>query len=166
MEGVAPLAERPARVAGHRRQVSHKDRPRRSLEGRGGDPQKVPGFEIEHQGERIEGRSAGADPRQLLRLRSGAIPVDRRLDLHGLSQKAARETVESALAQAARAGARALLIIHGRGRHSPDGPVLKRALPFWLAAAPGNRVLGFTSADPARGGAGATLVLLRRRKRR
>ncbi len=157
MEGVAPLADGPARVAGRRRRPAPRQDRRQRPEQR-----KVPGFEIEHLGERVEGRAPGADPRQLRRLTSGEIPVDRRLDLHGLSEAAARETVEAALAQAARAGWRALHVIHGRGRRSPDGPVLKRALPFWLAAAPGGRVLGFTSADPARGGAGATLVLLRR----
>ena len=54
-------------------------------------------------------------------------------------------------------------MVHGRGLHSPEGPVLKEALPGWLAAAPiGARVLAFATAGPEAGGAGASYVLLRR----
>ncbi|MFQ5418592.1 MAG: Smr/MutS family protein, partial [Myxococcota bacterium] len=59
---------------------------------------------------------------------------------------------------------RCVLVIHGRGRGSADGPVLKSALPGWLALPPlGASVMAFASAPPGDGGAGATVVLLRRR---
>jgi DNA-nicking Smr family endonuclease len=56
-----------------------------------------------------------------------------------------------------------VLVVHGRGLHSPGAPVLKHALPGWLAEPPlGQRVLAFASATPPHGGTGATFVLLRR----
>lgn len=123
-------------------------------------------FVVERAGERIEGRAPGADRRTLLRLRKGEPEPERELDLHGLSAAAAERALSEALEAAWQAGERCLLVIHGRGLRSPGEPVIKQSLPGWLAAPPhGSRVLAFTSAAPARGGAGATLVLLRRRKR-
>jgi DNA-nicking Smr family endonuclease len=123
-------------------------------------------FELELAGERIEGRAPGADRRTLARLRQGEPPPERRIDLHGLRAQAAERALAAALQAAWQAGERCLLVVHGRGLHSSGEAVLRERLPAWLAAPPhGARVLGFTSAAPALGGAGATLVLLRRRKR-
>jgi len=75
-----------------------------------------------------------------------------------------RELERFVTSSAAR-GARALLVIHGRGRGSDaDGPVLRPAVWEWLASAAAERagVMAFTSARPRDGGDGATLVLLRR----
>lgn len=123
-------------------------------------------FELERAGERIEGRAPGVDRRTLLRLRKGEPAPEREIDLHGLRVGAAEQALAAALEAAWRASERCLLVIHGRGLRSPAEPVIKRSLPGWLAAPPhGARILAFTSAAPERGGAGATLVLLRRRKR-
>jgi DNA-nicking Smr family endonuclease len=123
-------------------------------------------FELERSGERIEGRAPGADRRTLARLRKGEPAPERELDLHGLPAASAERALAAELEAAWQAGERCLLVIHGRGLRSEHEPVIKRSLPGWLAAPPhGARVLAFTSARPERGGAGATLVLLRRRKR-
>jgi len=123
-------------------------------------------FELELTGERIEGRAPGADRRTLARLRKGEPAPGREIDLHGLRAAAAERTLAAELEAAWRAGERCLLVIHGRGLHSPGTAVLRERLPAWLAAPPhGARVLAFTSAAPRRGGGGATLVLLRRQKR-
>lgn len=119
-------------------------------------------FELERVGDRITGLAPGVSPGALEPLLTGRRPVELRLDLHGLSTEAARGEVRSALAGALASGLRSLLIVHGRGRRSPDQPRLKESLPGWLAEPPhGRQVLGFTSAAADRGGAGATLVLLR-----
>jgi len=124
-------------------------------------------FEIESAGERVSGLAPGVDRRHLRRLRSGKVPVERRVDLHGLVSHEAREAVRDALLEAAAAGARCVLVVHGRGSHSPGEPVLKAALPEWLAEPPlGARVLAFATAPPRDGGAGATCVLLRRTRKR
>ena len=54
-------------------------------------------------------------------------------------------------------------MVHGRGQHSLAGPVLKAALPDWLREAPlAYEVLAFAPAAAGHGGAGATLLLLRK----
>jgi DNA-nicking Smr family endonuclease len=56
-------------------------------------------------------------------------------------------------------------VIHGKGLRSGNrGPVLKHTVNTLLRRA--DAVLAFTSARPAAGGTGATLVLLRRLKAR
>jgi len=54
-----------------------------------------------------------------------------------------------------------VLVVHGRGNRSESGPVLREALPVWLAEEPhAGAVLAFAAAEDRRGG--ATYVLLRR----
>lgn len=120
-------------------------------------------FTLTLTGEQIEGRASGIDVRVVRRLKAGDPRVEARLDLHGHS----RETAVAALArfvETARPSRRALLVIHGRGAHSGEGPVLKPLVWRWLASsrAAAVAVLAFTSARPADGGDGATLVLLRK----
>lgn len=120
-------------------------------------------FEDLRNGERIEGRAPGIDRKLLRRLRAGAFDVEQRFDLHGLLAAEAREVLQEALLEAFAAGRRCVLVIHGRGLHSAEEPVLKRALPGWLAEpALGGHILAFSSATPAHGGFGATYVLLRK----
>jgi len=121
-------------------------------------------FEIVRTGERTEATAPGIDRKHLRRLRAGRVAIETRIDLHGLHSVDARETVRRALVEAAEAGRRCALVVHGRGRHSQGDAVLKEALPVWLAEPPvGSLVMAFASATPADGGAGATYVLLRRR---
>jgi DNA-nicking Smr family endonuclease len=94
-------------------------------------------------------------------LRRGAIEPDLEIDLHGLTSTAAARALRDALREAINAGARCVLVVHGRGTRSESGPVPRDALPGWLAEAPhGAHVLAFAAADDRRGG--ATYVLLRR----
>jgi DNA-nicking Smr family endonuclease len=153
MKGVKPLAGR----------GKSQPPPRNPVVSRPAPAETPVRFEITHSGERMEGRAPGIDAKQLRRLRSGGVPVDVRVDLHGLRGQRARAAVRAALIGAAEAGQRCVLVIHGRGRGSQDGPVLKQALPDWLAEPPlGARVMAFASATAADGGTGATYVLLRR----
>jgi DNA-nicking Smr family endonuclease len=114
------------------------------------------------------------------KLRRGRMPIEARLDLHGLTQDAAWRELEGFLARAEAAGRRSLLIITGTGLRSrlrnddDDLPfrlderrpgVLRDSLPRWLSA-PHNRprVLAWSPAQQRDGGAGAFYVLLRRRR--
>ncbi len=120
-------------------------------------------FEGLRNAEKLEGRAPGIDRKLLRRLRKGAFEVELRIDLHGLLAAEARECVREALLEAFAAGRRCALVIHGRGLHSANQPVLKRTLPDWLAEPPlGERVMAFASAIPEHGGLGATYVLLRK----
>ena len=129
---------------------------------RGDDSDTTVSFDLDRLGERVEGLAPGVDHGLLRKLRNGEIPRDARVDLHGLDEASARRRVHEVLLEARRQGNRCVLVIHGRGSHSPDGPVLKQALIDWLAEPPvGPNVLAFASATGGDGGVGATYVLLR-----
>ncbi len=122
-------------------------------------------FAIEYSGERVSGLAFGIDRAHLRRLERGEIDFDRRLDLHGSNSTEARHLLTNELKNASASGKRCVLIIHGRGLHSEDGPVLKTAVIEWLTAPPlAARIMAFSSAPPAEGGPGATAVLLRRKR--
>jgi DNA-nicking Smr family endonuclease len=113
----------------------------------------------------VDGWASGFDRRRLRALRRGAIEADDELDLHGLSRAQAHAALRRFLREAIEAGARCVLIVHGRGLRSSAGPVLRDALPGWLGEEPhGPRVLAFAAAEAKRGG--ATYVLLRRARMR
>lgn len=156
--GVKPLPAAPETVP-QRRPAARRvaaGAPARRHEGR---------FDIEYFGDSILGLVEGGDQRQLHRLQRGDIHIEIQLDLHGHSEVAARKRVEESVDHAYSYGKRCLLVIHGRGHRSAGAPVLKHALPDWLTGPRcAARVLAFCSAPAELGGAGATLVLLRRRR--
>ncbi len=121
-------------------------------------------FETTDDGERIEGRRLDTDPRDLRRLRRGAFAIDARLDLHGQGVADARAAVEAFIEKRAKAGDVAVIVIHGKGSHSPRGQgVLRGELGAWLTQGPAARhVRAFTTAPEEDGGSGALLVLLAR----
>ncbi len=118
-------------------------------------------FEIRHAGERIEGIAPGIDRRHLRRLRRGQVRAERVVDLHGLRAGEAAAAVRTALVEALAAAERCVRIVHGRGLHSREAPILRQQLADWLAEPPhGARILAFASTRDG----GATNVLLRRER--
>ena len=154
MRDVRPLDDRTQRVeVRQRRSASATQTPKR-IE-----------FEIDAWGDHQQGRRRGTDERSLRRLELGDYPPELHLDLHGLGEDEARTSTRDALRRALKAGLRCVRIVHGRGLRSPAGPVLKQALPAWLAQPPhGRQVLAFTTAGEYGAAGGATLVLLRRKR--
>ena len=122
------------------------------------------GMAVQDTGELWTARADGVDARLLRKLRAGELPIDARLDLHGLTRTRATAAINVFLAASRAAGQRCLLIIHGRGLHSgPNGPALREAVRTSLTAGPqSGAVLVCCTAPPEKGGAGATLVFLRR----
>ncbi|HLT29224.1 MAG TPA: Smr/MutS family protein [Myxococcaceae bacterium] len=112
----------------------------------------------------IEGAIADLDPRVRRRLRQGRFSNQAHVDLHGFTQDEAKAELERFLLESHRRGHRCVLVVHGRGLHSKDGiPVLKERMKVWLTQGRlARRVLGFCTAQPHDGGAGALYVLLRR----
>jgi DNA-nicking Smr family endonuclease len=110
---------------------------------------------------------ATMDKRMRSRVSRGAIEIDRRVDLHGLTQAAAERRLVRFLEDAQAEGAKVVLVITGKGKAgSGDGAergVLRRMVPHWLSA-PTMRavVVGFEEASPRHGGTGALYVRLRR----
>jgi DNA-nicking Smr family endonuclease len=121
-------------------------------------------FDIADSDEFIEGHARGLDPRVVKRLRRGEFAIQGHVDLHGLLKDQAKSQLEAFLTGARQQGKRCVLVVHGRGLHSKDQvPVLKEALKRWMHTARFARhVLGFSTARPHDGGAGAIYVLLKK----
>ncbi|KTD20550.1 Smr domain protein, DNA mismatch repair protein-like protein [Legionella lansingensis] len=100
--------------------------------------------------------------KRLRELKSGQIQWDSRLDLHGLRPNIAKETLIKFILQQSASGHRCLLIIHGKGSHHGEAPVLKNLVNHWLRQFP--QVLAFSSALARDGGSGALYVLLKRQR--
>ena len=109
----------------------------------------------------VDGWATGFDRRRLRGMRRGDVDPDVEIDLHGMTRAAARAELFRTLRDAIATGKRCVLVVHGRGMRSSTGPVLRDALPGWLAEAPhGASILAFAAGEQQRGG--ATYVLLRR----
>jgi DNA-nicking Smr family endonuclease len=111
-------------------------------------------------GDALSFQRAGVRTQVVRRLRRGLIPIEDELDLHGLSQTAARDQLAEFLTCSRDAGRRCVRIVHGKGyRSGTRGPVLKTAVDLWLRRH--LDVMAFTSARAIDGGTGAVYVLLR-----
>jgi DNA-nicking Smr family endonuclease len=122
--------------------------------------------ETEARGTKIElrhGTSEGLDKRQGARLRKGLLPIEGRLDLHGLHLGPAQRALDRFLVESQVQGKRCVLVITGKGRE--DSGALRREVPIWLNR-PAIRamVVSFTYAQPKDGGQGALYILLKRRR--
>ena len=104
------------------------------------------------------------------RLRSGAIEIDRIVDLHGMSLDGAWRTIDRALDGAIAGGERVLLLITGHQR-SGEPPIrrgaIRAAVHDWLAASRHARnIAAVRPAHPRHGGGGSLYIILRRAKPR
>ena len=121
-------------------------------------------FEVQDDGRRVEGRRHGITPDVARKLRRGMFPIDARLDLHGESAAAAAKALALFLKTKRSQGERCVLIIHGKGAHSPGGMgILRGEMPAWLSQGPASpHVAAFATASEPDGGEGAVYVLLTR----
>jgi len=104
------------------------------------------------------------EPRRKRRISMAREPIAARLDLHGMTQDQARAAVHAFVARQHADGARAVLVITGKGAMG-DG-VLRRRVPEWLAEAVVRPMIaGLSAAERRHGGDGALYVALRRRHR-
>ena len=104
--------------------------------------------------------------RSAQRLRKGKETPQATLDLHGFTQAEAIHKFHQFLTETSHAGLRVLRIITGYGKMSGGNGVLRAALPRWINL-PENRrlVLSYHQARPQEGGAGAWILLLKRKER-
>jgi DNA-nicking Smr family endonuclease len=103
------------------------------------------------------------DEPTLEKLSKGRLPIEGRVDLHGLTQDEAYSLLFSFLHRAHAGGIRYVLIITGKGSSSGGDGVLRRAVPAWLST-PAFRPLVSSHDHASRhhGGSGALYVRLRR----
>jgi DNA-nicking Smr family endonuclease len=123
-------------------------------------------FEVEDDGRRMAGWRVDLPMDAVRKLRRGLWPIDARLDLHGSGAAEAREKVAEFLREKQARGERCVLIIHGKGVHSPRSqPVLRGEIGAWLSqGAASEHVAAFATAAGDDGGEGAVYVLLRRER--
>ena len=130
---------------------------------------KMPGFGLKPaMQETASGTESGIDRRTSDRLKRGELPIDGRLDLHGLRQGEAQDRLTRFLLESYASDRRCLLVITGKGnRFHPEqeAGVLRRLLPVWIGMTPlSPLVLMHCKAQPKDGGSGAFYILLRRRR--
>lgn len=124
-------------------------------------------FDVTCTGEYLEGHTIPMDPATLKKLKAGEFTTQAFLDLHGYTKDEAKSALSSYLSNAHAMGNRALLVIHGRGLKSNEGPVLKEYVVKWLTTGSlSHLVLAFCSARSCDGGTGALYVLLRRKPKK
>ena len=97
------------------------------------------------------------------RLSKGRLPIEGRVDLHGMTQSEAHSLLLSFLQRAHASGVRYVLVITGKGFSSGGDGVLKRQVPAWLSTPPFRALV--SSHDLAarnHGGEGALYIRLRK----
>jgi DNA-nicking Smr family endonuclease len=110
----------------------------------------------------IGNRQAGLDTGSWKRLSKGHTPVERKLDLHGMTAQAAFMRLHEFLFSAYRQDVRCVEIVTGLGS-GPEGGVLRRELPFWLGRDDlGRMILAVTHTHEAN--RGAVRILIRKRR--
>ncbi|WP_407436214.1 Smr/MutS family protein [Treponema sp.] len=87
------------------------------------------------------------------------LPIDASLDLHGLTQDEAWNSMQIFTENCIRKGYKKILFIHGKGNHSQD-PVLGNLVRLFIEQ---NPKLGKSAHPDAKlGGSGATWVMIKR----
>ncbi len=98
------------------------------------------------------------------RSRLASLKIEDRLDLHRLKSGEALDRLERFLAAALRTGTSTVLVITGKGHHSPGGRgVLKQRVEEWILGRGKRFVRQFSEAPRALGGRGAYVLHLRQR---
>ena len=108
-------------------------------------------------------RQHGLDAPTRAKLAKGRLPIEGKVDLHGLTQSEAHALLLSFLHRARADGRRHVLVVTGKGSSSGGDGVLRRAVPAWFATAPFRALVGgYEDAARRHGGSGALYVRLRR----
>ncbi|WP_135081339.1 Smr/MutS family protein [Terasakiella sp. SH-1] len=110
------------------------------------------------------GKAAGVDKRTMDRLRRGKMPMEGRLDLHGMTQDQAHSALLRFINSAFGQGKRCVSVITGKGTQlNGKIGVLREMVPHWLNQ-PGlrSKIIAFTYAPKNEGGEGALYILLKR----
>ncbi|MFS4438092.1 Smr/MutS family protein [Paracoccaceae bacterium GXU_MW_L88] len=110
------------------------------------------------------------DRRKLDKMTRGRLPVEARIDLHGMRQHEAYGALIDFIARSHMRGLRLVLVITGKGQDDPQRSffeerrgVLRHAVPGWLRQGPIRPyVMEIVTAHRRHGGAGAYYVYLRR----
>lgn len=113
------------------------------------------------------------DKRTEEKLRKGKMPIEARIDLHGMTRDLAHEALERFIIESYKRGLRNVLVITGKGKSKATSEdwlivgegVLKTNVPFWLDGTNlKSYILKYINAQPKDGGTGALYVYLKRKR--
>lgn len=116
---------------------------------------------------------AQIDKRTEMRLKRGQMPIEARIDLHGLYQKDAKAKLSRFIEQSYHTGFRCVLVVTGKGKLILEGEmadertpgVIRRNFRHWIVEPPLNSmILKAVRAQIKDGGEGAFYVLLRKKR--
>lgn len=108
----------------------------------------------------VGAQPGGLDASSWQRFRTGRLPVNRTLDLHGRTTQRAYHALEGFLLRAHADRLRCVEVITGRGSGEAGGAI-RRELPMWLNL-PGLRPLVLAATHPHAANPGSVRLLLRR----
>lgn len=118
-------------------------------------PKTIPGSAV------ISPESRGFDRSTKTRLQRGQLPLEGRLDMHGMTQAEAFRALQRFIFSAVAHEKRTVLVITGKGLRSEG--VLKRMFSLWLEEPELKKhILAATPARPKDGGGGAFYLRLRK----
>lgn len=107
--------------------------------------------------------NAPIDDPTVKKLAKGRLPIEARVDLHGMSQVQAYRTLSNFVEDSYRSSMRIVLVITGKGRISEG--ILRNAVPNWLKENElSTYVSGYRAAHISHGGSGALYVRIRKNK--
>jgi DNA-nicking Smr family endonuclease len=106
-----------------------------------------------------------AAPRRMRQLRQGKLLPEAQLDLHGATRDEARQKVRFFLEDSVFQGRKTVLVITGRGKGSPGGPVLRADMEKYLRYEAKAWVVEWGRAPARYGGEGALVVFLRQTRK-
>jgi DNA-nicking Smr family endonuclease len=99
------------------------------------------------------------------KLTRGRLPLEGRIDLHGMFQSEAHAVLLDFLLRAHERGLRHVLVITGKGRSIGSDGALKRAVPMWFSKPEYRHLISsYEDASANHGGDGALYVRLARRR--
>lgn len=99
------------------------------------------------------------------KLTRGRLPLEARIDLHGMFQSEAHAVLLDFLIRAHERGLRHVLVITGKGRSMGSDGALKRAVPMWFSKPEFRHLISsYEDASMNHGGDGALYVRLARRR--
>lgn len=169
-QAVAPAPETKAATAPAPPRAQAADLSKLSLGGRSATP--APTHRVQPPlSERLSRQAVRMDNKSYGRMRRGKLPVEGRIDLHGLTLAEAQPRLISFVLASHAAGRRLVLVITGKGRDQDTGDpiplrrgILRHQVPQWLGSGQLRAcVLQVSEAHRRHGGSGAFYVYLRRK---
>tara|TARA_B100000686_G_C16622073_1_gene879797 strand:- start:204 stop:830 length:627 start_codon:yes stop_codon:yes gene_type:complete len=136
------------------------------------DSNKIPRFETSFK--ESQSNFSGIDKRTYSRLRKGKISIEDTLDMHGMSQKKAFESIKQFINASIEKNFRCVLVITGKGenknsffeQNKKNIGILKESLPKWLSEKEISRnIITHSVASIKHGGSGARYILLRKKNK-